>query len=365
MGPVSTITIPMPTGDQTIEVGTGETWSYGVSAYQSLYSAGRNAALRALARLGLSTAELDAALQRRQIALLATEAFYRVSESQGLREVAGQDEQRATEQLQVAIARVDAGAAPRFDQLRAEVEVANAHQVAISAETAVESAKNQLKNLLAIDMAQPIQIALAPEIVRIVPDRHACRQLARDTREEIGIARAQAQIAEQNVRLARSERGVNVGAIGAYQRQSSSGFGATDYSWSVGVQASKPILDGGSSRSRQQQAEEQVAQAEILTEQMTELVALDVALAALAVQEADARLASTAQTVTQAQEAVRLAGVRYEAGVGTAVEVTDARTALTAAETNQVNAASSYQIAIARLARAVGAAVDEIPTVEQ
>ncbi len=360
LGPVTSLEVPTPTGPETMELGTDQTWNYGASAYKSLYSAGRNQSLRALARLGLSTAELNVASQRHQIALAATELFYAVSQTEGLLAVAQQDEERAQEQLRVATARVKAGAAPQFDLLRAEVAAANVHQSVISAQTAVETVNNRLKNLLALDVAQPIEIQPHEEVARISPDPYACRQLALQQREEIKIARQQVAMAEQSVRLARATRGLNLGAVGSYTRQKASGF-ADDYSWSLGVQASKPILDGGSSRSQQRQAEEQLKQVRLFAQQITELVALDVWQAVLALEEAQAKLASTDKTIEQAEEGLRLAQLRYKAGVGTTLEITDARTALTVAETNHVNAIYSYQIAEARLARAVGVPTAELP----
>ncbi len=364
LGPVTSFEVPTPTGPESIELGSDKMWNYGVSAYQSLYSAGRNRALRALARAGSASAELSEATAQRQIALVTTQLFYGIVQAEGLLRVAAQDEQRAAEQLQIAAVRVRAGAAPQFDQLRAEVEVANAHQAVITAETAVATAKSQLQNLLAIDVADPIEIQAQGEIAPLAPEPYACRELASQTREEIKIAAQQVAMAEHSVRLARAAGGVNLGAIAAYTQQNASGF-SEDYAWSVGVQASKPILDGGSSRSQQRQAEEQVKQAHLLGQQTTELVALDVWQAILALDEARAKLASTSKTIEQGEEGLRLAELRYEAGAGTPVEITSARTALTAAETNHVNAIFAYRIAEARLARAVGVAVGKLPVSEQ
>ena len=53
-------------------------------------------------------------------------------------------------------------------------------------------------------------------------------------------------------------------------------------------------------------------------------------------------------------EALRIAQVRYRAGVSTSVEVTDAQVALTLAQTNQVNAEYNYLDAQTALARAIG-----------
>ncbi len=364
LGPVTSLEVPTPSGPETIEIGSDKSWNAGLTAYQSLYSAGRNEALRALARLGVSTARLSAAAHRHQIVLATTQLFYALTQAQGLLEVAQQNEQRADEQLRIAMARVKAGAAPRFDQLRAEVEVANAHQQVIAAETAVATVNNQLKNLLAIDLQRPVEVKPQPQPKPISPDPYACHQMALANRKEIKIAQQGLAIAEQNMRLARAVRGVNLGAIASYTRQNATGFGE-DYSWAVGVQATKPIIDGGSSRSKEQQAQTQLRQAKLGVQQVTELVALDVSQALLALDEAKAKLASTSKTVEQAEEGFRLAQIRYEAGVGTPVEVTDARTALTAAETNHVNAVYSYGVAEAQLARAVGVPANELPVTEQ
>ncbi len=364
LGPVASMTLPPELGGGAIKLGDDKTWNAGLSAYQSLYSTGRNEALRALARAGSATATLSAATARRQITLATTELFYGIVQAQGLQGVAQQNEQRADEQFRIAAARVKAGAAPQFDQLRAEVDVANAHQQVIAAATAVAKVSNQLKNLLAIDLQRPVEIKPQPQPEPISPDPYACRQMALANREEIKIARQGLAIAEQNMRLARAARGVNLSAIASYTRQNATGFGE-DYSWAVGVQASKPLIDGGNSRSKQDQSRQQLRQAEIGIQQVTELVALDVSQALLALDEAKAKLASTAKTVEQAEAGLRLAQIRYEAGVGRPVEVTDARTALAAAETNHVNAVYSYGVAEAQLARAVGVPASELPVTKQ
>ena len=56
----------------------------------------------------------------------------------------------------------------------------------------------------------------------------------------------------------------------------------------------------------------------------------------------------------QAEEALRLAGVRNEAGSGTQLDVLGAQTALTEARTTQVQALRDYSVARARLERSMG-----------
>ena len=60
------------------------------------------------------------------------------------------------------------------------------------------------------------------------------------------------------------------------------------------------------------------------------------------------------KVVEQAEEALRLARARSEAGTGTQLDVLSAQTALTEARTTQVQALRDYSVARARLERAIG-----------
>ena len=71
--------------------------------------------------------------------------------------------------------------------------------------------------------------------------------------------------------------------------------------------------------------------------------------------KADEVLKSQEKVVEQAEEALRLARARSEAGSGTQLDVLGAQTSLTEARTTQIQALHDYAVARARLERAVGA----------
>jgi outer membrane protein TolC len=70
--------------------------------------------------------------------------------------------------------------------------------------------------------------------------------------------------------------------------------------------------------------------------------------------EATEVLDSTQKVVEQAEEALRLAVSRYDAGTGTQLDVLAAETSLTEARTTQNVALRDYSVAQARLERAIG-----------
>jgi outer membrane protein len=92
--------------------------------------------------------------------------------------------------------------------------------------------------------------------------------------------------------------------------------------------------------------------------QAKEGIALEVRQAYLTLQDAQKRLAVAQKGLAQATEALRLARVRFEAGVSPQLEISDAELAFTQAQTNLVNAQFDYLDAYAALLRAIGA-IDE------
>ena len=83
-------------------------------------------------------------------------------------------------------------------------------------------------------------------------------------------------------------------------------------------------------------------------------IARQVEQAAIAVQEADERIQAAQVAVVSAVENFRLAQGRFDAGVGTIQELTDAQLALTQAQSTEAQALADYRIELARLQRALG-----------
>ncbi|MFO7945315.1 MAG: TolC family protein [Armatimonadota bacterium] len=354
MGPSSTTEFPGPGGQTTeVQLSPDDTHSYGVSAYQSLYSSGRNDLQVALAELNLTSAEFDRMIARRQIILAVKQAYFGVLRARGFVDVSEQAVEAARQHWENAVARYEAGTVPRLDVIRAEVDVANAEQELIAAQTQVDNARASLKKILAVDVTRPVKLAEMPDVELLTVDAQKAIDMSYDNREELKQARTRVKLAETSERLAKSQRGFDIGLAGNYDRQSASGLGGTDYSWAVSVVLSKPLSDGGLSAARERQARKQQEQAQLAMQQIRDEIATEVWQSYLDLQDAKSRLTSTQKTIESAQETLRLSEVRYNAGIATPVEVTDARVALTLARTNHVEAIYRYRTAEAKLLSAV------------
>ena len=128
-------------------------WSAQVQISQLIYQGGRvSAALRAaklsdqIAALGFQKAVADTILDVRK-------AFYQILLNKALADVREQSVTLLEQQLLDAQSRYDVGSVPRFNVLRAEVELANARPPLIRAQNDLRISKESLVKLLAIDSA--------------------------------------------------------------------------------------------------------------------------------------------------------------------------------------------------------------------
>jgi len=70
--------------------------------------------------------------------------------------------------------------------------------------------------------------------------------------------------------------------------------------------------------------------------------------------EGEERIQAAKKAVESARENFRLAQGRFDAGVGTIIELTDAQLALTQALSTEAQALTDYRISVSRLERALG-----------
>jgi outer membrane protein len=124
--------------------------------------------------------------------------------------------------------------------------------------------------------------------------------------------------------------------------------------WYAGAQLNWDIFDGLYTQGKIDQAKALQRRAEYDLADNTRRVELEVRTAFSNFDEAREVLASQEKVQEQAEEALRLATVRSQAGTGTQLDVLSAQTALTEARTTRIQALHDYAVARARLERAVG-----------
>jgi outer membrane protein len=122
----------------------------------------------------------------------------------------------------------------------------------------------------------------------------------------------------------------------------------------AGAQLSWNLFDGFRTQGRVKEATANYERAGVDLDDKTRGIELDVRTAFSNFIEAREVLESQKKVVEEAEEALRLARARSEAGTGTQLDVLSAQTALTEARTTQIEALHDYEPARARLQRATG-----------
>jgi outer membrane protein TolC len=316
-----------------------------LSASQLLWDFGKSWAATDAAKANSDSAREQVELQKDLIVLAVKESYFLQLLSSRLVVVAAQAVDRSELNLKSAKGFFDVGTRPKFDVTRAEVDVANARVALIRAQNAVSLARIGLNQAMGIAINAPTRVKdiLAYEPVKF--DRDTLVAEALRQRPEYKQARLRSDAAEATVRQNFRDffPGLfGVGSVGAgrtendFQGQGGSSapgvFTRVDRDWQVGLELRWNIFDGGNKIARYREAK-----------------------ALLEASQAGVRDTELQiwQQVEQAHVNFRLSQGRFDAGVGTIIELTDAQLALTQAQATEAQALSDYRIAIARLERAL------------
>jgi outer membrane protein TolC len=328
----------------------GDTFTARVSLSQLLFDFGKNVASTDVARRNALVALEDIELQRQLITQAVKEAYTNMNFAQRLIRVNLQASERAELNLRSARGFFEVGTRPKSDVTRAEVDVANARVDVIRARNAERVARVALNTAMGIPADAPTQVQdnLFYEPVSI--DRARLLADALTQRPEYKQAKLRVESAEGTVR--RTFRDffpdlVGSGTYGGVRAELAE-------SWEVGLALSWSIFDGGNrlARYREAKASLEATQARV---RATELdISREVEQAQLTLAETEERIQAAQKAVESAQENFRLAQGRFDAGVGTILELTDAQLALTLAQNTEAQALADFRIALARLDRALG-----------
>jgi outer membrane protein TolC len=257
---------------------------------------------------------------------------------------------RADLNLKSAKGFFEVGTQPRFFVTRAEVDVANARVSLIQSQNGVALARVALNTSMGVAINAPTEVKdiLAYEPYSVDRDSLVTEALRR--RPEYLQIKAVADAAEATVRQKFRNFFPNIVGSGTY------GAARDDMNeiYNFGVQLTWSIFDGGNMIGQYKEAKAalEAVQARVRDTQLT--VWQDVQQSYLNMIAAEQQIGAAQKAVDSSQENFRLSQGRFDAGVGTIIELTDAQVALTTAQSNEAQALAGYRIAIAQLERAVG-----------
>lgn len=312
--------------------------------------------------------------------------------------LAGELETIQRRNLELAEARIrlvdqlqSGGRASRYEVLRARVERANLQPSLLQAQAQRELALIELRRILNIPEGRPIALTSALDTASL---RTVVQAVAGDSRPDPvrpveRAAELTVEARREGIRIARADLLPTISTFfqtGYTALPASNGFptiwGSTSSAncpagspatrvcqnngWfpdrTFGVQVQWPLFDGLRAKGNIDLAQAQERVARLQLSQERERVAVERARARAEYVRAEAAFEAQRQNVDEADEAFRIASLRFERGLSTQLEVSDAQLLLLTARTNAARATIDYYLAAAELARARGVEIPLPPT---
>ena len=341
----------------------GDRWEAGVvlSARWALIDPRRNPTIAA-ARDQFERAKYQYVIALRDLRLQAAQAYFDLQQADDQVRI-GQESVRASlVSLRDSRARFQAGVATKLEVLEAETQLARDQQLLTTALATQSVTRRALAALL--DLPQTVtptaqdpsrvlgvwQPSLQESIVAAYAFREELDQIVLD----ISIANSQA-----NAALADVQPFLNI--LTSFGANWSNGDISSDdiksrgnLDFSLGMGATWRLFDGGAAAAQSRRNRQLAEENAFRFSERRDAIRFDVEESFYELEKNNRNITTTAREVISARESLRLARLRFQAGVTTQREVVDNQRDLTQAEVRFSNAITDYNKRLAELRRRTG-----------
>jgi outer membrane protein len=329
----------------------------------TLYNFGKREGNVQAARETLNATKQDYESTTQDIILAIKQAYYNYLTAQALVNVRKDTVRNRELLVRQAQGFFEVGTRAKIDVARAEANLYTAQADLIAAENGVKIAWVTLRNAMGSPRLPEQPVAEdSPEVVFSM-NLAGARNVAFDSRTELKSFEAQRRASDQLIATARRGHLPDIIFDASYGRRHVSdevvsGQNLNTFplqpTWSVQLSLNIPIFDGFRTTNRVEETLHNYNNIKAQEEERRQQIALEVEQSYLRVVETQERIKATESAARAAKENLDLARGRYEVGVGSIIEVTDAETLYTDAQTTYIRTIYDYKIADAQLARAMG-----------
>jgi outer membrane protein TolC len=349
-------------GFSTVGFGSPNSYFAALTLNQTLFQGGKvGAGIRgAHAYERSARAQLDET--RRDVTFRVKQAYLNALYADRIVTITEASQALVNDQLHRVTLNHQVGSSADYDLLRAQVEAANQEPLVIAARNGRDIALLEVRRIVNIPADQPVElVSPLPETTDSLPHvDFAALDLGAAGRAAVAAAQANVEFRREAVTVYHGDYYPTLALSSSYGGQAyptgtfPSGLSAFRRNWTASLTLSVPLFDGLRTHGVVQQAQAELARAEAQLSQTREGVQIEIEQARAEVVRAQALVVARHETVGQASRAQHLATVRYDNGIATAIEVSDARLALEQASVNEAQATRDYLLAIASLERALG-----------
>ncbi len=296
---------------------------------------------------------------RQTAKLTAAQDYYALIQARNKVDIANQSVKDYEGHLTNVNQQYAVGLVAKSDVLASQTSLSQAQTDLVTAQNNANLAEATLNNVIGLPVSTSIQttdkeLGYTPYPITI----EQARAYALLHRYDLVESTMTVKEAEQSVLQAKAGSKPSVSASLGKNWADTNWQGTGSNDWSVGAAVSWNVWDGGSSKEQTKVAEANLEKAKEANAAAVDSVMLQVRQAYLNLRAAEQTISSTKSAVEEAQENFRIASLRYQAGVGTNLDVLDAETKLATARNSYVDALYNYNISVATLEQSMGVPVE-------
>jgi outer membrane protein len=308
------------------------------------------------ARSLLDAAAYTAGFSVQQVMLLVVQSYYGAVAADALLASAKTTEEVTLKSLDIARALAAGGLGALGDVLQAETAYEQAVLTRVQAEQAAKSARGTLAVTLGLTAVESFTLKADPvptDIPALSARMGDLMAQAVHQRPDLMAAQAQRDAAEANITVARAEGRPSIAFGAVHSYADTTQVPVQNYN-QIGVTVTVPIFSGFKVKYDVRQAEAALQTAQINLDQVGLTVTLDVWNGYYALESANGQLSVTADLLKTSDRNLEVALGRYQAGLGSILDVLTAQAAAATARQLRINAELGWQVARAQVVRAVG-----------
>ncbi len=343
---------------QGIEFAPGESfeirpltdWNWSADLKQTLFYGLRDWRARDVALLYRDITRLERATTVNDLALEVAAAFFSAVAAAEAVDVARIALEAIEGQLKVAERRYEVGEVAVADVARWRAEVAAAKQRLVVSEGDAALSRHRLARLVGVPEVGELS---TPGVIPVPPgEDDALIDEALDRRLEMLTLRHQMEAAGLMVKIRKGAWLPELEAHAQYFQQQSI-FPSQDW-MSLSLNLKVPVYDGGLTAAQVAKAKEDLREVELLELEVTRGITDQVDAASISYRAATAALEAARERTEAAREAYRQVERAYRVGEASSVDLLDATTEATDAETTQIIARAQREFQAIALRHAVG-----------
>ena len=290
-----------------------------------------------------------------QTALNVRRAYFQSRAQRALVRVANEvltNQQRHLAQVQ---ALVKVGTRPEIDLAQEKTNVANARLSLLTAQNNYDLSRAQLNQAMGI--IEPTNYEVTDDEIAAIEGEESTTEslaaIALSQRQDLASLEKQKEAQRATIRSIRASYAPSLSAQASVTEGGVS-LGSMVPNWTLGLTLTWPIFQGGIGRAQIRESEANIIGVQAQIDVIKLQVSVDLEQARLSVRAAKATISAANEVLVAAREQLRLAEGRYQAGIGSVIELGDAQVAVVNASAQVIQAQYNLSLARAQLLMAMG-----------